>query len=253
MEKLKKRLRKYFFPYGNNNISNVAVNHVATPFYFSLIYIILHYYYRVPNFGKDYLSGAVPLSTISSAVYMYCSAFFQPDLDHPENRPGKHTFPFPSSIKNFGFGQYLKTFASPINLLWNILWQPFANLLTHRGISHLPILGLWLRIWYLMGVVFLFEMILTPFGLKGVIPVVFKAWLASFFPWEKGFGSLGFYLLCFPIFISDIFHSLGDYIESYLKGTSYVSQTAKRGYLAVTWKRAREIPNMVKEHLDSLK
>ena len=33
----------------------------------------------------------------------------------------------------------------PITLLWYYSWEPFAYLWTHRGVTHWPVIGVWLK------------------------------------------------------------------------------------------------------------
>ena len=100
--------------------------------------------------------------------YFLASYWFSPDLDHIENRPGKHSFPIKFAIK------FLASFmrsggraarvvgALPMviceaihqigNTIWRMMWQPFAMMVTHRGVIHWPVIGTLMK-WYYVGLV----------------------------------------------------------------------------------------------------
>lgn len=227
----------------NFNFSNVKINVFLTPFAYLLIYLISEHLRIGQTFGfiTNKSHGA---AFLGSLVYIWCSRFFQPDLDHELNRPGKTTFPFGETATKatsaFLKHLYLPIFKrknsahyanatvygilAPISTLWFYFWAPYATLLTHRGLSHWPIIGVLTRVYYIHFFVLTLEvMFQTKF------PAI-TAVLESFYFW-KGL-STNFVIICVPIFISDIFHSAGDGVESIIKGNSFCPPGIKRGLLS---------------------
>lgn len=133
------------------------------------------------------------LLVIFTGVYIVSSYWFSPDLDVYINRPGKHSFPLGPVIRLFCSGSYAQPTVRrryrafrglisgviaavlPLHLLlnrcWNLYWQPFAALFTHRGAVHWPFIGTNLKILYIYISLFLANLISETF-LKIPLPLV---------------------------------------------------------------------------------
>jgi len=220
-----------------NKIANMALFPVA----------IAAGVYFIPDLGFD-LDPVKFL--IFSVVYIYASWFFSPDLDHEENRPGKHTFPLPWKtrtllregihlfclmLKPIGLYRLVNPLKAvifaPLNLLktiWWYFWMPYAELLTHRGVSHIPVFGTLTRLVYLLTpyflYLFLFEGKVFSYGeireeIMNLVPYL-------------GNPSKEMMVILVPIYLADIFHSLVDGLEAMIKGHRFCSKRNKRGLLA---------------------
>jgi len=93
-----------------------------------------------------------------AAGYVFGTFFLSPDIDLPGSRPSKR---------------------------WSVLrciWTPYQTLSRHRGISHLPLIGSFLRLIYLIcALIFLY------FTLLGVVATLDRSLgyvLSSFNPFE---------------------------------------------------------------------
>lgn len=227
----------------NYNFSNVKINLALTPLAYAVLYFISSYFnqgFKLSWIHNPYHGAAI----LGSLCYIWSSRFFQPDLDHDTNRPGKGTFPFgetvTKSLSAFLKALYLPLFKraksahyanitvygllTPISTVWFYFWAPYAFLLTHRGMSHWPIIGTLTRIWYIHGAVLFIELLF-----QVQLPSVLNA-IESFYFW-KGLTPL-FFIVCAPVYISDIFHSAGDMVESITKGYSFCPPAIKRGLIA---------------------
>lgn len=170
--------------------NNVEVNEVLSPIYFILILFLLKYYYNViPLWNGFFHISLIHLSFLSTVIYVYSSNFFQPDLDVLINRPGMNHFPlgkwvdktppFNNMLMFFGleknaffikikdifnniwrFIRFLKWLFYPINVVWYYMWQPYASLLTHRGLGHIPIISTIIRAYVLMFYLFILKVII---------------------------------------------------------------------------------------------
>lgn len=227
----------------NFNFSNVKINLFLTPLNYLAVFLLCSHFkmgLKLPFITNRYHATAL----YSCLIYIWVSRFFQPDLDQHPNRPGKGSFPFGQTVTNaiisfFGVlsgsltkrskSKYLANLTIygpivPISLAWYHLWTPYALLLTHRGLSHWPIIGTLSRIGYLHLLVLILE---------GITMTKFPAlsgFLTRFYFW-KGV-SPEFFLYCAPVFISDIFHSAGDLTESLIKGYSFCPPAIKGGWIA---------------------
>lgn len=252
--RLKKKLTNIFFSYGGKNVNNKTVNYLFSPIYFLIIYTLSTKWFHLKNFDPTHLwSGAIPLCIGSTLFYMYCSTFFQPDLDVDVYRPGYHTFPFGTSVKKFKLGSIVVDLFKPLTWFWRIMWHPYAALLTHRGAGHWPIIGVWLRVAWVYVWLLFFEGIAFHVGYYPDFLVTLFIWTKAFFPWNQGFGSIGFFLFCFPVYIGDIFHSVVDLMEAYKKGVPFCPAPLKRGILIRIWKWILNAPEIISSHLRTLK
>lgn len=216
---------------------NVRANEILSPLYFSLICFILI------QRGYEFYD-AFFYSIISSIIYVYASNYFQPDLDIHVNRPGMSHFPLGRFARYYTFGRFLNNVIFyPLNRIWYYLWHPFGYLFTHRGITHWPVLGVWLRVIYLILWAFLLKKILLFFSLPTLYIDNFMYWANSFFPWDKNFLSLYFFLYIFPIYLSDAIHFCVDYYDSVRRGLSFCPPKIPRGLIAkfINFLRGRDI------------
>ena len=187
---------------------------------FSIIYFILLLMYAI----HYNLSLYIPI--ISTLIFIYASAFFQPDLDLSVKRPGMTTFPMGNIIKNQKINKSLSQILYPINRLWYYFWHPYGALLTHRGISHCPIIGTLTRV----GYIFIFCIIISK--LSGINLSTY--YLKLFF--SQGFLKTSalhydWVTFCLPIFISDIVHFIIDLYDSIKNNTKFRSYAHSPGIL----------------------
>jgi uncharacterized metal-binding protein len=196
--------------------------------------------------------------------YFLGSYWFSPDLDHIENRPGKHSFPikflvkFLKAIRTSGGRVGAVIFTLPLliaevvhttlNVIWRMIWQPFASLVTHRGIIHIPVIGTLLK-WYWVGLVLnLVERPLSPLLLKYHVRSDTLDYIISLLPLSLSdfvvgrssmFGSLftsGFTspgaMFAFGLLFADLTHILVDHWDS--RGRSFLPppNIAPRGIIS---------------------
>lgn len=213
--------------------NNVLYNERFSPVYCLLAIAYLHYEMGMPFFSQTN-TGAVGLGFLSTLMYLFASNYFQPDLDVLNNRPGMGHFPIGRWSQNWKFGRFLRWFVYPLNRFWYYLWQPYASLLTHRGAGHIPVLGVWLRVGYLLLWAIIFNKIFLYFGLKSQYLIIFIDFLKTFYPWSENFLNLTWVLFCFPIYFSDIVHIVVDYKDSHDAGYSFCPPEIPRGLITKT-------------------
>ena len=224
---------------GKELTDNVQVNVMLSPIYFAInCWILVHEFHR--PLLEPFFSSAVFFSFFSTLAYMYASHYFQPDLDIHVTRPGMGHFPVGRTVGAWKLGRFLKWILWPVNRAWYYLWHPYGKLLTHRGIGHYPVLGVWLRVGYLMGALWFIKSALapTPYGVY-LYPV--ERWLRAFFPGSPDFLGFYFFLWCFPVYLSDFFHWLVDYYDSARKGLSFCPPKIPRGLLAKIWEGLKDL------------
>jgi hypothetical protein len=249
MKSVNKKFKAFFTRYNGTNINNVSVNYLLAPVFALILYRLLVTHYKIPKYDHSFpLGGAIPLTFYSTLFYCYVSTFFQPDLDQDTHRPGKFGFPLGTTISNAGIGRFIRWLTWPINRVWYYLWEPFGALFTHRGVVHWPIIGVWLRIIYLYAWYIFFEGLAMRFGFYSPKMRIFEYWCQAFFPTTQGFGTVGFYVFCLPVFIADIFHSSVDLYESYKKGNSFCPQTMKKGLVYRFLIDFKDVPLKVIRH-----
>lgn len=137
---------------GKQLTDNVKANETVSPLYYALILFLLNYHTHIPYWSGKVFTSGIFYAFISTLIYVFASNFFQPDLDIHRNRPGMGHFPFGRWVGAFKYGRFLKWVAFPINRIWYYLWHPYGQLLTHRGVGHWPLIGVWIRIAYLVVV-----------------------------------------------------------------------------------------------------
>ena len=195
----------------------------------------IHYVDLVPWFQKSNM-GAIGLAGISTLMYLFASNYFQPDLDVRTNRPGMGHFPIGRWSQTWKIGRFFRYLLYPLNRLWYYFWQPYALLLTHRGIGHWPIIGVWIRVGYLLSGIIIFNSILNHFGIYYGHLVIFINFLKSFYPWGNNFLNSAWVLFCFPIYFSDLVHIGIDFQDSQAEGYSFCPPEIPRGLITKTIK-----------------
>lgn len=221
----------YLITYASLDLKSLTDNKRANNFIspFILIGLITYQYFnmKIPLFSQDsYFYGAVGSSFLFVVIYLYSSEFYQPDLDHIK-RPGEKHFPLGRTIAYWSFGRFLKKIFMPITIAWNKLWIPYMILFTHRGFfSHYPIISTITRTAYLYLIVFSINKTLYLFNLN--IDIV-ESYLYAFFPWSKSFWSYHWFILCFPVYLTDLVHVFVDYTDSLKKGLPYCPERLPRG------------------------
>lgn len=214
------------------NIKNYSINYLLAPLYFIFTFIILKKLYHYQSWTGLNLNSAGSLALVSTFFYCYVSTFFQPDLDQEIHRPGKHAFPFGDKIGKVKLGSILRDLVKPITFVWYWAWHPYGKLVTHRGASHWPVWGVWMRVAWVFVIYLFVEGVY--FALELPMPkylYYWKYWMKAFFPWNPEFNTIVFWLLCFPVYIGDIFHSAVDLGESLSKGVPFCSHLHKRGLI----------------------
>ncbi|MCP4914516.1 MAG: hypothetical protein GY909_15480 [Oligoflexia bacterium] len=222
------------------NISNPLANTFLLP-----VSIWAYTFFFDPSNSKDLITFVF--------CYLYFSYFLSPDLDHDINRPGKGHFPLGSTLHKGVFNVFipllslgikpLRNILSPlfyyplraINRLWFYFWAPYAYLFTHRGTSHLPIFGTFIRLLYLYAALKIISIFFpeTLSFLDGVDERLNWAMLLREpLTFIKGVLLL---LTSSPVLLSltiaDINHAIVDGLESITKGHSYCPPKIKRGAL----------------------
>ncbi len=90
----------------------------------------------------------------------------------------------------------------------SFIWWPYAMIVPHRGISHIPLIGILSRFGYFFGIVFLLWLIL-----KSIIPIPVKISLI--------FDNPYFIPFILGILFADTLHILSDFIYSSIKSRSF--------------------------------
>jgi len=223
----------------NDLTDNVLANKVVAPFLFVIMTNFIHFHYSIPYLSETdpfaYGSSSIAAGFYFTVIYLYASQFYQPDLDVNGKRPGMTHFPLGFTIGRWNWGRFLKWCFYPITVAWYKLWTPYAKILTHRGIGHYPVLGVWLRAWYLLFWVFILKFLLYLFyidhsSIKFISHL--ETWLKSFFPWDKNFGNIEFFIMNFSIYTSDFIHWSVDYWDSMKRGLSFCPPKIPRGLLS---------------------
>ena len=112
------------------------------------------------------------------------TVWFSPDLDLRFSRP----------VKRWG--------------KLSFIWWPYAALIPHRGISHVPVLGLLSRFGYFFAIVFLFWLILRKF-----LPIYVRP--------TAIFDNPYFLPFIFGLLFADTLHILSDFVYSSIKSRSF--------------------------------
>lgn len=220
--------------------NNVRANKMLAPIVFFCTLILFYFKFKVPFFNLDVMfSGALGSSLTFLGLYLYSNEYFQPDLDVHGKRPGMTHFPLGRNISRLQFGQSLKFFFKPITIFWHNLWEPYARALTHRGVGHWPIVGVWIRVAYLYLLVYLFALALSFIGISSSWLDPLFNWMNSFYPWSERFGSHYFMVLCLPVYLSDFVHILVDYIDSMKKGLPFCPRRIPRGFIVKFFEEIR--------------
>ena len=206
----------------DNFKANLLLTPVAVCIYFFLL-VILDKYFRVPLNLKTMI--------IFISIYIYSSRFYQPDLDHKSNRPGKAHFPLGKKLSVFlmkyktSYFSYVFICLSQTQMLlarlWYITWTPFTFFVTHRGATHIPIFGTIIRTLYLCMVFVIIRKILiqtgTDFGVDALNNVIHYLKALALIGAKDSY----FALYCMPVYIADIIHQSVDLYDSKRRGYSY--------------------------------
>lgn len=168
-----------------------------------------------------YINFNIQIAFFGTIVYLFASAFFQPDLDLDYSRPGMTTFPIGFPIKNRKIKSLLNVLLYPINRIWYYFWHPYGQALTHRGISHYPIIGTFTRFFYIQIFIWIYELLFKAQTIN-LLNFVYE----GFFSFNKLW-----IILILPVFISDIIHFLVDYYDSIKNGTRFSSYAHKPGII----------------------
>lgn len=191
--------------------------------------ICMHYEDSYSSLPRAFLDSVIFIS-----VYFYASRYFNPDLDQDMMRPGMSSFPFGKRIAHLA--PLLPTLLWPINRAWYHFWGPYGALLTHRGVSHWPIIGTYTRVFYIGSMLFLIDYLLLKYGYPSIgVAGVFRD--KGFFGLLAQVTSFDFILLISPIILSDINHFIVDAFDSARKGSRFCPYGLKRGLIVRTFMR----------------
>jgi uncharacterized metal-binding protein len=216
-------------------INNVIANYFLSPLFFLIVFIVLESRGLTAFGTHTVIYGAFPLAIISTCFYLYCSSFFQPDLDVGPKRPGMGYFPFGAWTLKIPAGPFLRAAGYPLNRIWYAMWTPYSLLLTHRGIGHWPVIGTWVRVGYLYLCLLGSQKLLLSIGLKLKLISTLILWAKAFYPWSPAFFGMTWIVFCFPVYMADIIHILVDYFDSYRKGISFCPPQIPRGYICASY------------------
>lgn len=129
-----------------------------------------------------------------TAGYLIGTFLLSPDLDIPRSKPSKR---------------------------WKalrLIWRPYQAFSKHRGTSHIPFLGTFLRLAYLSSMLVFFYFVL--FGVSAKYLPQLKEFLLAFDPFEF-FSSLmqkeEVFYFALGVVVSETFHVLLDLLTSLLK------------------------------------
>lgn len=151
-------------------------------------------------------------SVVFVAIYYYSSRYFNPDLDQEILRPGMRTFPIGKKLSRSIPGLGLMLW--PINRAWYYLWHPYGFLMTHRGVSHWPLMGTLTRVLYVFGVVNLISILLSQYTV-----------------YNLALPNLGLdedlIMILSPLILSDINHFIVDMYDSKRKGNGFIQGVRK--------------------------
>jgi len=219
--------------YNKNELTdNVRFNEIMSPGFFLLQVYLIHSIYGL-NILQNFFSSSFFYAFVSTLVYLFATNYFQPDLDIMYNRPGMKHFPFGRWVGTYKIGRFFKWIAYPINRAWYYLWHPYGNLLTHRGVGHWPIIGVWLRIGYLYLICGTINYLLELSSLNLNIRFLFT-FFDSFYPWTKNFANFYFLLFSFPIYLSDMVHIAVDFYDAKKRSMSFCPPRIPRGLIIKT-------------------
>lgn len=221
---------------------NVKANRVLSPLVFIIVLLYASMTMKLP-FYSEYSSyyGAVGYSLIFIVNYLYSSSYFQPDLDVSGARPGMTHFPVGKWMAASRYGRFIRWMFYPITRSWFHLWMPFSRIFTHRGITHYPIIGVYLRVLYLWLIMKAVIFMTTFIGIKSSYILYIFNTLDIFFPWNDQFLSTRWNLVCLPIFLSDIVHISVDFVDSIKRGKPFCHPKIPRGLFIQYFREIKDI------------
>jgi uncharacterized metal-binding protein len=121
--------------------------------------------------------------------YLIGTFFLSPDLDLKHSKPSKR----------WGY--------------FRVIWLPYQKKSKHRGLSHIPILGTLLRLFYLNLLAFiLYFVVLGMLSQISLDKALFSFDFAGF--WEKLASSPASFYFLLGLFVSEVFHVLLDVVFS---------------------------------------
>jgi uncharacterized metal-binding protein len=238
-------------PFSSDLTDNFKANLILTPVSLFIYYLTLNYFHERFRIELNW-----SLTVSFTAIYIYASRFYQPDLDHRTNRPGKAHFPFGKKISVFLMGSkgglsskfliVISIFQIVCAKVWFWYWKPFTLLVTHRGATHIPVFGTFFRSLYVyLGVKFLIALHifisseLIQLGHSGKTKIVSIILISLgevpldkiLIPSRDFFKSMSllsgicpyFATYCLPIYIADIIHEAVDMYDSVRRGKGYCS------------------------------
>jgi uncharacterized metal-binding protein len=239
----------------NTYTDNVKFNAMATPLIIG-VYCYISFKWMTPSLKEG---------LIFVGIYLFCSTFFQPDLDVRGNRPGKKYFPLGQKLWNalsfdlghlmpigrnlliMLFGPHVRSFPMLffliINRVWYYTWAPFTYLVTHRGISHWPVIGVWVRTLYLLFISLVLSLIIeksigVDLEYVRVKLTYLSEMIISFdFSEKEFFWKNEFLIYALPIYLSDIMHSSVDMADSIRNGTPFCSYRHPPGFFRAIYFR----------------
>lgn len=215
----------------------------------------LFLYYLIVSYAGPRVGVTFDLSLAVSFVliYIYASRFYQPDLDHRTNRPGKAHFPLGKTLSVFIMSNKNSLFHTVTILswmqvilakIWFWYWKPLTYFVTHRGATHIPIFGTIVRSLYtLLGIKLLiilhmaFSSEMEHIGRStdfsaiswmclSLAKIPFEKVLAPAYEYFKtmslfyGVNKM-FVAYCLPVYLADVVHMAVDLWDSVRRGKSY--------------------------------
>jgi uncharacterized metal-binding protein len=209
--------------------------------------------------------GALFHLAVFALSYIASSYWLSPDLDVRRFRPGHHSFPFGPIFKPFFSGGVenlkVKRWARPLapllsiislvgvpvhlilNRAWRLFWQPFSELVTHRGIVHWPVIGTLLKAVYLYSFYYLVSLLLPVPGERILQHGYFGGFLGSEGVLAVAWGDSVARVACVAWVVADICHSAVDLWDSVKQGSRFVppAMIAPRGLFWKTYDALRRL------------
>ena len=154
-------------------------------------------------------------SVVFVAIYYYSSRYFNPDLDQDMLRPGMRTFPIGKKLSKSipGLGIILW----PINRAWYYIWHPYGLLMTHRGVSHWPLIGTLTRVLYIFGIIHLISIFLDQYTAHSLSLPDLRL-------------NEDLIIILSPLILSDTNHFIVDMYDSKRKGNGF-TQGVRKGLI----------------------
>jgi len=108
-----------------------------------------------------------PQASLAVCVGCLAGALLTPDLDVNNGSISNH--------------HARRTFGSVVGVVWEVIWKPYSWIIPHRSpLSHMPVLGTAIRLFYLSCVVYL-VLSLVGIAVPTVVPAALPWWLPFVF------------------------------------------------------------------------